>query len=55
MRMNLPVDQQDFDYPSDQMLVSTNDTKSNIGLFQAKTWSLQCMMKETVKKCNSTI
>ena len=30
MRMNLPVTQQDFDYPSDQMLVSTTDTKGNI-------------------------
>jgi len=30
MRMSLPVTQQDFDYPSDQMLVSTTDTKGNI-------------------------
>ena len=30
MRMNLPVTQQDFDYPADQMLVSTTDTKGNI-------------------------
>ena len=30
MRINLPVTQQDFDYPSDQMLVSTTDTKGNI-------------------------
>lgn len=30
MRMNLPVTQQEFDYPSDQMIVSTTDTKGYI-------------------------
>jgi len=30
MRMNLPVTQQDFDYPSDQMLLSTTDTRGHI-------------------------
>ena len=27
MRMNLPVTQQEYDYPADQMLVSMTDTK----------------------------
>ena len=30
MRINLPVTQQDFDYPAEQMLVSTTDAKGHI-------------------------
>ncbi|MBU3738473.1 MAG: PAS domain S-box protein, partial [Rhodoferax sp.] len=30
MRMNLPVTQQEYDYPAEQMLVSTTDTKGHI-------------------------
>jgi aerotaxis receptor len=30
MRLNLPVTQQEYDYPADQMLVSMTDTKGNL-------------------------